>query len=298
MRLRSASTLASYNLMNPIPQPKAGYRPQAEDTSVEADVAYYYFLRQKPLTERIKLTQNLMRMAKHLAIASVQRQYPNDSIQAVQLRASHRILADKYTSAFIPGGTLVEWQQQDALTLTQRLHPQFEKLGIAYYLGGGLAAAIWGEPRVTQDADIIVQFQSDQLDRLISTLEAEGFYCPPADVEEVRLGVGKTISITHTQTLDNADLIAMSDEPFERSQMSRRMLIEDLGAPFWVCTAEDIILQKLLWSQRSRSEQQWRQVLGILKAQATVLDYDYLSRWADQIGQVERLTQAFLEAGI
>jgi hypothetical protein len=284
--------------MKQIPQPKVGYRPQADDTSVEADAAYYFFLRRKTLTERIKMTQNLNRMAKQLAIASVQRQYPTDSVQAIQLRASHRILAEKYTPAFMPGGTLVEWQQQDALTLTQRLHQQLEQLGIAYYLGRGLAAAIWGEPRVTQDADIILQVQPEQLDGLISTLEAEGFYCPPAGVAEVRLGVGRTISITHTQTLNNADLIAMSDEPFEHSQMHRRMLIEDLGAPFWVCTAEDIILQKLLWSRRSRSEKQWRQVLGVLKAQAEVLDYNYLADWAEQLDQSERLTQAFLEAGI
>jgi hypothetical protein len=285
-------------VMKQIPQPKVGYRPQADDTSVEADAAYYFFLRQKSLSERIKLTQNLNRMAKQLAITSVQRQYPADSVQAIQLRASHRILAEKYTPAFIPGGTPVEWQQQDALTLTQRLHQQFEQLGIPYYLGDELAAAIWGEPRVTQDADIIIQFQPEQLDWLISALETEGFYCPPAAVEEVRLGVGKTISITQTQTLDNADLIAMKDEPFEQSQMSRRILIEDLGASFWVCTAEDIILQRLLWSRRSRSEKQWRQVLGVLKAQAEILDYNYLADWAEQLNQSEWLRQAFLEAGI
>jgi hypothetical protein len=90
----------------------------------------------------------------------------------------------------------------------------------------------------------------------------------------------------------------MPDEPFERSQMSRRRLIEDLGDPFWVCTAEDIILQKLLWSRRSRSEKQWRQILGVLKAQAAVPNYEYLGDWADRLNQAERLTQAFLEAGL
>lgn len=281
-----------------LPPRPTGYRSQSEDTSVEADAAYYYFLRQKPLATRIAMTQALIRMAKQLAIVSVQRQYPNDVTLAVQLRAARRILADKYMPTFIPGGTLMEWQQQDSLTLTQRLHQRFEQIGIAYYLGGGLAAAIWGEPRVTQDADIIFQFQPEQLNLLVAALEADGFYCPPGGVEEVRLGVGKTISITHTQTVDNADLIVMSSEPFEQSQMSRRIRIDDLGAPFWVCTAEDIILQKLLWSRRSRSEKQWRQVLGVLKAQSDCLDYGYLSEWADRLEQTDRLTQAFLEAGL
>lgn len=286
----------------PIPRPlkpKAGYCPQAQDTSVEADAAYYFILSQKPIAERIRISQNLMQMAKRLVIASVRRQYSQESDLALQLRVARRWLADKYMAAFIPTGTLMDWQQQDSLTLTQRLHQQFEQLDIAYYLGGGLAAAIWGEPRVTQDADIIFRFQPQQLDALIAALEVDGFYCPPGGVEEVRLGVGRTISVTNMQTVDNADLIAMNTaDPFEQSQMNRRILISDLGEPFWVCTAEDIILQKLLWSRSSRSEQQWRQILGVLKAQLSLLDYDYLTLWAERINQSERLTQAFLEAGI
>jgi hypothetical protein len=277
------------------------YRAQADDKSPESDVAYFYFLRQKPLAQRIEITRSLNRMAKRTAIAAVLKAHPTASISAHRLLSARILLGEKYGGHFIPGGDLMSWEQQDSIALTQQLHRLFEALNIPYYLGGGLAAAVWGEPRVTQDADLVLSFNPEQrivqIQAVIAELEKSGFYCPPGAIEEVLQGVGKTISVTHTETVDNADLIAMADEPFEHSQMQRRVLIETLGNPFWVCSAEDIVLQKLVWSRRSRSEKQWRQVLGVLKAQ-TDLDFDYLERWAIELDLGDRLREAYEAAGV
>ena len=50
--------------------------------------------------------------------------------------------------------------------------------------------------------------------------------------------------------------------------------------------------------QRSLSEKQWRDVLGILKVQGVELDFDYLQQWAGKLDLVEDLTQAIGEAGL
>lgn len=81
--------------------------------------------------------------------------------------------------------------------------------------------------------------------------------------------------------------------------MSRRILLDVEGNPgFWIATAEDTILQKLLWRRTSNSEKQWRDVLGMLKLQNINLDYDYLMEWAKQLEIVNFLNQAIVEAGI
>jgi hypothetical protein len=276
------------------------YESQADDRSVAADVAHFQFLRQQTLSERIRLTQAMTRRTRSLAIAAIKRQYPAlQRPDAERILVAKAILQEKYTDAFISGGRMEDWQQQDSMTLTQQLHGILEGLGIGYYLGGGLAAAVWGEPRVTTDADIVLQLaaSSPQLDLLITTLEGLSFYCPPAAVEEVKAGTQKTISVTHQLTTNNADLIVPNTDPFERSQMARRLKITDIGLPFWVCTAEDIILQKLVWSRRSRSEKQWRQVLGVLKVQQS-LDFEYLDEWAEQLKLSDRLRQAYEAVGL
>jgi hypothetical protein len=44
------------------------------------------------------------------------------------------------------------------------------------------------------------------------------------------------------------------------------------------------------------SERQWRDVLGILRAQGDRLDNDRLTRWADRLGVSDLLTRARGEA--
>jgi hypothetical protein len=90
----------------------------------------------------------------------------------------------------------------------------------------------------------------------------------------------------------------MESTPFSQSQMARRQLLlfeEQDG--FWLISSEDLILQKLLWRRGSKSEKQWRDVLGVLKVQALELDYVYLLEWADALEILEPFNQALLEAG-
>lgn len=43
---------------------------------------------------------------------------------------------------------------------------------------------------------------------------------------------------------------------------------------------------------------QWTDVLGILKVQGELLDFDYLWQWAEMLGVANDLYQAFTEAGL
>jgi hypothetical protein len=54
----------------------------------------------------------------------------------------------------------------------------------------------------------------------------------------------------------------------------------------------------ILWRRGSKSEKQWRDVLGILKVQALELDYGYLVAWAERLEILEPFDQVLLEAGV
>ncbi|RUT05648.1 hypothetical protein DSM106972_036550 [Dulcicalothrix desertica PCC 7102] len=54
----------------------------------------------------------------------------------------------------------------------------------------------------------------------------------------------------------------------------------------------------MLWGKGKQSEKQWRDVLGILKAQFDSLEYSYLINWAEYLAIAESLSEAFIEAGI
>jgi hypothetical protein len=148
--------------------------------------------------------------------------------------------------------------------------------------------------------DLVIQIQVSQIDLLVQTLEVAGYYCPAGAVEDMKQEREKTLNITHMETIANADLIVMDNSsPFAISQMSRRILLDADGMQqFWIASPEDLILQKLLWGRGSRSEKQWRDVLGILKLQSGNLNYIYLTEWAERLNIFDALKQALTEAGI
>ncbi len=68
----------------------------------------------------------------------------------------------------------------------------------------------------------------------------------------------------------------------------------------WLPSAEDIILQKLIWYRMGGgvSDRQWRDVLGVLKVQADRLDFNYLTHCAQTLMLLDLMAQALRQAGL
>lgn len=65
----------------------------------------------------------------------------------------------------------------DPLRVALQVARLFEQLGIRYALGGALASSLLGEPRATQDIDMVVEIDTAQIEPLLRALEQE-FYVP------------------------------------------------------------------------------------------------------------------------
>ncbi|MEM8809441.1 MAG: hypothetical protein AAGF01_25750 [Cyanobacteria bacterium P01_G01_bin.38] len=85
-----------------------------------------------------------------------------------------------------------------------------------------------------------------------------------------------------------------SGEAWDTVKFARRQLISGI----YLASPEDVVLNKLRWRQRSSSEKQWRDVLGILKVQGTGLDFDYLNRWANHLELTNDLRRSMGETGL
>ena len=66
----------------------------------------------------------------------------------------------------------------------------------------------------------------------------------------------------------------------------------------YLASPEDTLVHKLLRFRQSGevSQQQWRDILGILKVQGDVLDRDYLMRRTSEFGVEDLLQKAIKEA--
>ena len=67
-----------------------------------------------------------------------------------------------------------------------------------------------------------------------------------------------------------------------------------------IISSQATVLAKLEWYRQGdeQSERQWRDVVGVLTAQADCLDGAYMGQWAVRLGVADLLTRAILESGI
>jgi hypothetical protein len=275
---------------------KPGYRPQSDDKTPEADAIDFYRLRQLTNSQRWQMGAKLTRWAKTLSLRGMRKACPSN----YQEKFAQSVLGSKWLPNLTPTSDSSMWTQ-DPSEIARLLHPIFETLGIPYYITGGVAASVYGDPRTTRDLDLVIELNRNNISQLVEALETAGFYCPPGAVEDIQNGRGKVLSVTHMSLVLNADLVLNANTEFDRSKMARRRLeaLDEAGIEqFWIASPEDIVLAKLLWRQQSQSQKQWTDVLGILKVQAEHLEQSYLTEWAENLGLTDDLNLAFTEAGI
>jgi hypothetical protein len=276
--------------------PDSAYQPQAIDTSVESDRYQFELLRQKTPSERFAIAAQMIRWAKTVSLRGI-RKVRGELAPEYFARA---VLQEKWTPQLILSGDMAMWVQ-DPGEIARMLHLIFESLNIPYYITGGVCAIAYGDPRTTRDLDVVVEIGRSQIMTLVTRLESEEFYCPPDAVSDIQSGRARTLSVTHTQLVLNADIVLNADTEFDRSKMARRRR-EAIGLEeterFWLASPEDVILAKLLWGRQSQSEKQWRDVLGVLKVQGDALDFAYLNHWAAPLDLTELLQRAIPAAGL
>lgn len=275
---------------------KPGYRSQSEDTSVENDLLMFHLLRQRTTACRLRMAASLTRSARQLSLDCLRQQFRHLN----QAQFAHLIaqawLQEYCPSHYVPTGSEAMWIQ-DSISLAAKLHPIFEQLEIPYYITGGVAAIAYGEPRTTQDLDLVLAISPNDIERLATALSDAGFYVP--GVDDVKSGRMQTLQIIEMESISRADLVVAGTDEFDAVKFERRRIFATSGAEaLYFASPEDVILNKLRWRQQSGSEKQWRDVLGVLKVQADSLDYSYLTQWAQQLGLADALNQAMTEAGI
>jgi hypothetical protein len=176
----------------------------------------------------------------------------------------------------------------------------FDALGVAYAIGGSWASSLYGEARMTRDANLAVEpFPGRERD-LADQFGPEFYLSTAAAAEANRLR--STFNIIHTPTAFKVDVFVLKDDLYERTVISRRRAQatgETSEPPLQWVSPEDVILLKLRWFRAGGevSSQQWVDVQGVLRTQAGRLDLVYLRQWAGAVGVDDLLTRALDEAG-
>jgi hypothetical protein len=176
----------------------------------------------------------------------------------------------------------------------------FECLGVRYYLSGSIACSVYGLPRGAQDIDVVADIQAEHVSPLVKHLQ--GAYTINAQALRDAIAQRSAFSLLHLSSLVKVDVILPRDTPFDSlvSQRARQLSLIEGYQPIWIASAEDVVLMGLEWYREcgATADDQWNDLLGVVKVQAPTLDLTYLRHVAPTLNVSGLLEQALIDSGI
>lgn len=186
----------------------------------------------------------------------------------------------------------------DVVDVTLRVTEALERCDIAYFLGGSLASSFHGEPRATNDVDLVVDLVEAKIAPLLDALGGD-FEGDEAELREAVRERGSWNAI-YVPAVTKIDLFVRGVSAFDESEFRRGKRVEVRpGKTLVVKSPEDTVLRKLIWHRggsAAQSGRQWRDVVEVLRQSRDVMENAYLDAWAGALGITELLFRAREEA--
>ena len=161
-----------------------------------------------------------------------------------------------------------------------------EQLHLRYFVTGSVATIFFGEPRFTNDIDIVVDLPPNRISDFCRAFPDE-FYLSE---EAVRRAVSRKrqFNVIHPASGLKVDVMVPAEDTFNRSRFARAKRLrpaQDYDVVF--ASPEDVILKKLEYHLQGGSEKHLRDIAGILKISGEQLDYTYIDDWSVRLGLQE-----------
>jgi len=158
-----------------------------------------------------------------------------------------------------------------------------EKLEIPYFITGAIASIAYGEPRLTNDIDIVAEVNDGHIAKLKKCFPEDEYYLDSDAILEA-IKRRHQFNIIHPSSGLKVDVMISKRDAFDESRFARikRMRpLEDTEANF--ASPEDVIIKKMEYYKEASSDKHIRDVMGILKISGELIDLEYISLWAKRL---------------
>ncbi len=162
----------------------------------------------------------------------------------------------------------------------------FNQAQLRYVIGGSVAAIFYGEPRMTNDIDLIVFLNEGDIRRLPEIFPRTDFYVPPVEtiVTEVAREQRGHFNIIHMNTSFKADVYPTGRDELNAWGFRNKRTVDYEGEILVLAPPEYVIVRKLEYFREGGSEKHLRDIRGMLNVSGDQLDRAALDEWIDQRG--------------
>ncbi len=146
--------------------------------------------------------------------------------------------------------------------------PNLNRLQIPYAVSGGVAAIYYGEPRFTNDVDIVLYLQAGDVPRLAAAFPSDQYYCPPEEVIRLELERARRghFNLIHHQSGFKADIYLSGSDPLHEWALPRIRKSEIEGETLALAPPEYVIVRKLQYYREGGSTKHLRDIQRMLVA--------------------------------
>jgi hypothetical protein len=173
-----------------------------------------------------------------------------------------------------------------APSLVELFVAPLERARIEYVVTGGLAAIVYGHPRMTLDIDLVIRLGSADPASFAALWSPEAFYCPPVDVitaERERESHGH-FNVIHTETAMRADVYLAGTDPLQSWALEHPVEREIQGRRVRFAPIAYVIVYKLRYAQMGGSDRHLRDIAAMLDVGRDAVDFGELHRWIAHFG--------------
>ncbi|MBI2900519.1 MAG: hypothetical protein HYY17_10055 [Planctomycetes bacterium] len=161
---------------------------------------------------------------------------------------------------------------------------RLDALGVEYMVVGSYASNLYGRPRSSFDADLVVRVPGEKVEPFVRAFLPD-FAVEPDGLRR-DLESGSAFNLIPYDALFKIDIVPLRRTPFAEEEFRRRRQVRALDRAIWIASPEDVILSKLHWYRRGGevSGRQVEDARDVYAVQKDVLDDGYMNRWADELG--------------
>ena len=154
----------------------------------------------------------------------------------------------------------------------------FAALAVRWAIGGSVASAAHGEPRATNDVDVVALLTEQDARALVQQLGADFYADADAAADAARRH--SSFNVIDNRSFIKIDVFVPPPGPLGAGQLDRLQMLQILpgvGA-LPILGPEDVILQKLRWYELGGgvSDRQWRDIVSVLRIAREAIDFEYL----------------------
>ncbi len=158
--------------------------------------------------------------------------------------------------------------------------------GVEFMVTGGVAAVVYGEPRLTNDVDIVAALAPNSAPQIVAAFPEPAYYAPPLEVirEEAGRTSGGHFNVLHRATSLRGDFYLAGSSAFAKWALAHRRTITVGPDLLPIAPPEYVIGMKLEYFRQGGSDRHLRDIRAMLRLNSEVVDPAVLAEWVERLG--------------